>query len=307
MNIAPRKNFRASTGHTYNYYSSAHADKTTILFIHGFPYTANIWRKHVAYFETRGFGCVVPDLLGLGQTDKPHSPEDYCPKTSAQSLAEILQYEEVQDTVVVGHDWGSQIASRFALFHPERTLALVLVAVPYYPPGSFDLDAVNNQTEQAFGHSIFGYWYTFVNETNLLEDHRNFMPRGALKTWLENDQKCEIGEYVTDLERTEFFANDWKAAIQYYQCYMENLPWKVEQELPRDKFVLEIPSLMISATDDACAPLPVVESTLPSFKNVQHFPLKGGHHGFLEQLNETNQAILSLLQQNSIFAQKRGL
>jgi pimeloyl-ACP methyl ester carboxylesterase len=76
MNVAPRKTFRASTGHTYNYYSSAHADKTTILFIHGFPYTTNIWRKHVAYFETRGFGCVVPDMLGLGQTDKPHNPEE---------------------------------------------------------------------------------------------------------------------------------------------------------------------------------------------------------------------------------------
>jgi pimeloyl-ACP methyl ester carboxylesterase len=75
-------------------------------------------------------------------------------------------------------------------------------------------------------------------------------------------------------------------------------------ELSHDKSALEVPSLMISATDDACAPIPVVESTLPAFKNVHHFPLKGGHHGFLEQPNETNQAILSLLQQNSIFAER---
>jgi len=35
---------------------------------------------------------------------------------------------------VIGHDWGSYIAGRFALWHPDRLLALGLLSVPFTPP-----------------------------------------------------------------------------------------------------------------------------------------------------------------------------
>jgi len=34
----------------------------------------------------------------------------------------------------VGHDWGAFTVSRFALWHPDRLLALVILSVPYTPP-----------------------------------------------------------------------------------------------------------------------------------------------------------------------------
>lgn len=171
LDIALYKEFQTSTGHKYRYYTSALAAERTILFVHGFPYTANIWRRHVALFEKLGYRCIVPDILGHGGTDKPRTPQDYCARTSAESMADILTNEGVEQAVVIGHDWGSLIASRVALFFPKRTLALILVAVPYIKPGPFDLDTINIQTEQAFGYSSFGYWHVFMNEKNLLREH----------------------------------------------------------------------------------------------------------------------------------------
>lgn len=165
------KKLCTSTGHSYNYYSSVHPSKTTILFAHGFPYTANIWRHHIAHFEELGYGCIAPDMLGLGASDKPRNAQDFASKVMAQSMVDILSAESVDKAVVVGHDWGSLIVSRMAIYHPTRTLALILVAVPYWAPAPLYLEAVNDQTEQAFGFSIFGYWAVFMNEKHLLEEH----------------------------------------------------------------------------------------------------------------------------------------
>ncbi|CAI6100044.1 unnamed protein product [Clonostachys chloroleuca] len=289
------------TGHTYRYYSSVHPDKTTILFIHGFPHTANIWRVHIAKFEKLGFGCVAPDMLGLGGSDKSYNPGDYCSKNLANNLVEILDAECASHAVVIGHDWGCQVASRMALYHTSRVQSLMLAAVPYYTPGSFNLKAINELTAQAVGYSVFGYWDTFLSETKLLKEHtesffslfyaqdpelwkNHFMDRGALKVWLENDLTCAIGEYVTELERQEFFANDWAAGTQYYRCYVENCHWKIEQA--PEAHIITVPSLMIASSEDACAPLPVVTSTLDSFTDVRLAVLEGGHNAFLSRADE---------------------
>jgi pimeloyl-ACP methyl ester carboxylesterase len=171
LSHARYKKLCTSTGHNYNYYSSVHPSKTTILFAHGFPYTANIWRHHIAHFEELGYGCIAPDMLGLGASDKPYNAQDFASKVMAQSMVDILSAEGVHKAVVVGHDWGSLVVSRMAIYHPTRTLALILVAVPYWAPAPLDLAAVNDQTEQAFGFSIFGYWPVFMNEKGLLEEH----------------------------------------------------------------------------------------------------------------------------------------
>lgn len=40
-----------------------------------------------------------------------------------------------ESAVIVGHDWGSNIAATSALLHPEIFRAVALLSVPYTPPG----------------------------------------------------------------------------------------------------------------------------------------------------------------------------
>ncbi|EEB96011.1 hypothetical protein MPER_04928, partial [Moniliophthora perniciosa FA553] len=46
----------------------------------------------------------------------------------------LLDLLEIKKAVVLGHDWGAFTAGRFALWHPDRLLALVILSVAYTPP-----------------------------------------------------------------------------------------------------------------------------------------------------------------------------
>lgn len=54
----------------------------------------------------KGYGVVLPELLGYGATDKPRNIEAYAFKPMAASLAAILDAAGVDKAIVVGHDFG---------------------------------------------------------------------------------------------------------------------------------------------------------------------------------------------------------
>lgn len=133
------KQVQTSAGHTYNYYSSVSpSNKTTVLFIHGLPYSSKIWRHQIVYFEKLGYGYIAPDILGRGKTSKPLDPAQYTGVMNTKSMIDILDKEGVDCAIVVGHDRGANIASRCGLLLPSRVLALVLVCIPYLKPGPLD-------------------------------------------------------------------------------------------------------------------------------------------------------------------------
>jgi soluble epoxide hydrolase/lipid-phosphate phosphatase len=73
-------------------------------------------------------------MLGYGGTDKPQAAEEYSMQRLCADLAALLDVVGVQKAIVIGHDWGSSIAARFALWHPDRLLALGMFSIPYTPP-----------------------------------------------------------------------------------------------------------------------------------------------------------------------------
>ncbi|KAI9509095.1 Alpha/Beta hydrolase protein [Russula earlei] len=73
-------------------------------------------------------------MLGYGMTDKPRAADEYSTKKLCADLAAILDVVGVSKAIVIGHDWGSYIAGRFALWHPDRLVALGIFSVPFTPP-----------------------------------------------------------------------------------------------------------------------------------------------------------------------------
>uniref|UniRef100_A0A0W0GB13 AB hydrolase-1 domain-containing protein n=1 Tax=Moniliophthora roreri TaxID=221103 RepID=A0A0W0GB13_MONRR len=73
-------------------------------------------------------------MLGYGGTDKPVEPSEYTTKKLCNDLAALLDLLEIRKAVVLGHDWGAFTVGRFALWHPDRLLALVILSVAYTPP-----------------------------------------------------------------------------------------------------------------------------------------------------------------------------
>jgi pimeloyl-ACP methyl ester carboxylesterase len=75
------------------------------------------------------YTLVAPDLRGLGDSSRPAG--GYDKKTLAHDLW-LLMREQLGHArfAVVGHDWGSAVAARLAMDHPDAVTHLALLDVP---------------------------------------------------------------------------------------------------------------------------------------------------------------------------------
>ena len=114
MDPSLAKTLKTTRGLAYRYYYSPAKDsKPTIFFAHGFPSTADSWHKQASFFQTHGYGVVVPDLLGYGGTDKPTDVDVYRLKLVVGDLMEIFDHEKLDKIVAIGHDWCVHPLSKF--------------------------------------------------------------------------------------------------------------------------------------------------------------------------------------------------
>ncbi|RDX53844.1 alpha/beta-hydrolase [Lentinus brumalis] len=128
-----------STGRRYHFVDQLPANYNpnttkTIVCVHGFPDLWYGWRYQIKPWVDLGYRVVVPDKLGYGGTDKPEDAIHYTSKRISDDIAALMDLLQIPKAVIIGHDWGCFMVSRFALWHPDKLLALVLLSVPFVPP-----------------------------------------------------------------------------------------------------------------------------------------------------------------------------
>ena len=107
---------------------------TPVIFLHGFPDTAHLWRDQIAALVGAGYRAIAPDLRGRGGSDKPARVEDYALPLIVRDVAALLDALGVERAHVVGHDWGAAVAWAFATLAPQRVERLVAISVGH--PGT---------------------------------------------------------------------------------------------------------------------------------------------------------------------------
>jgi pimeloyl-ACP methyl ester carboxylesterase len=126
-----------------------------ILFVHGFPDTAYTWRKQMRAVAAAGFRAIAPDMRGYGGSSAPADPALYTPFQTVGDLVGLLDALQAPQAIVVGHDWGANVAWNAALMRPDRFKAVFGLSVPYSPRGKASLfDAM-----KAAGHADTFYMF----------------------------------------------------------------------------------------------------------------------------------------------------
>ncbi|KAF7979937.1 hypothetical protein HWV62_40362 [Athelia sp. TMB] len=143
------KDLKVSRGLTYHYYfSPTTGTKPTIVFLHGFPSTSHDYRHQASFFRAKGYGVLVPDLLGYGGTAKPDDPAAYVQSLIVRDIVDILDAEGVQK--------GTMTNSRLGNYFPDRVIALGFLNIGYSPPlFAANFDALSAATKAAVGYEIF--------------------------------------------------------------------------------------------------------------------------------------------------------
>ena len=97
----------------------------TVTLIHPGLWDMRTWDREFPRFVEAGYRILRYDVRGYGGSSRP---EQNSPYSHVRDLEQLLDATEVVQTAIVGCSMGGGIALDFALEHPERVWAVVLVA-----------------------------------------------------------------------------------------------------------------------------------------------------------------------------------
>ncbi|MET9361781.1 alpha/beta hydrolase [Streptomyces sp. NPDC006632] len=106
-----------------------------VLLVHGFPESWYSWRHQLPALAAAGYRAAALDVRGYGRSSKPAAPDAYRMLDLVEDNIAVVHALAEESAVVVGHDWGANIAAASALLRPEVFRAVGLLSVPYAPPG----------------------------------------------------------------------------------------------------------------------------------------------------------------------------
>ncbi|NEB74833.1 alpha/beta hydrolase [Streptomyces sp. SID14478] len=106
-----------------------------VLLVHGFPESWYSWRRQLPALAAAGYRAVAVDVRGYGRSSRPADVEAYRMTELVEDGAAVVHALGEESAVVVGHDWGANIAAYSALLRPDVFRAVGLLSVPYAPRG----------------------------------------------------------------------------------------------------------------------------------------------------------------------------
>ncbi|MCG5502008.1 alpha/beta fold hydrolase [Ectothiorhodospira lacustris] len=96
-----------------------------LLLLHGLYGSGVNWQGHARTLAAR-YRVLLPDLRNHGQS--PHTLQMDYPAMATDLLA-LLNREDLEQALVVGHSMGGKVAMTLAQHHPERVRALVVADI----------------------------------------------------------------------------------------------------------------------------------------------------------------------------------
>lgn len=114
-----------------------------IVFIHGIPTSSHLWLNIISDVARVG-RCIVPDLIGCGQSDQPdlsYRVNDYI-----EYFEKFIETLQLKDIILVMHAWGSVVGFDYARRNPNNVKGLIFYESHLRP--SMDWDTVSLPVKQ---------------------------------------------------------------------------------------------------------------------------------------------------------------
>src|SRR5690606_7187026 len=110
-------------GRTLAYEVHGRGDRVVVL-MHGLLMDARLSRGVARALAARGYRVVLLDLLGHGESDRPHRAAEYRMDTYVDQVVALLDHLGLDRAVVGGVSLGANVSLLLAARHPERVTAL---------------------------------------------------------------------------------------------------------------------------------------------------------------------------------------
>ncbi len=105
-----------------------------VLLLHGNPTWSFLYRKVAAALAGERLRLVMPDLIGLGLSDKPRDASAHSIDQHGRWLGALLAELRLGPVVLVVQDWGGAIGMRAMVDRPDDLAGLVVLNTVLSPP-----------------------------------------------------------------------------------------------------------------------------------------------------------------------------
>src|ERR1700733_2396571 len=290
-----------------------------VLLCHGFPEGWYSWRDQLSALAPALYPALAPDMRGDGRTDAPPEISSYTVLDIVGDMIALVGALGEKRAIIVGHDWGANIAWHAALFRPDVFPAVAALSVPFRQRGP----APPLQMLRKAGQ-LTHYWFHF-QEPGIAEAEFERDPRTALrrvlfsisgdapaetrrltlqlgKGWLANSLDPErLPNWLTDADldhmAAEFSRSGFRGGLNWYR----NLDRNWELTAPWAGASIRQPALFIAGSADpviefgsGAAALQALPATVPGLR--RKLIIDGAGH-FIQQERPqlVNEAILEFL------------
>jgi len=109
-------------------------DTDPVLFLHGEPTWAYLYRDMLRVVADAGFRAVAPDFAGFGRSDKPADPEAYTYQLHIDRTRAAIEKIGLGNVTLFGQDWGGLVGLRLVAEDGDR-YARCVIGNSYLPTG----------------------------------------------------------------------------------------------------------------------------------------------------------------------------
>lgn len=177
------------------------ADGPVVVLLHGFPELGYSWRHQIEPLAGAGYRLLVPDLRGFGGSDAPDAAEDYAVDVLTRDVLGLIDHAGADQAVVIGHDWGADLAWKTTWLHPERVRAVGALSVPFVPRAPAPPLAI---MRKHFGEDFYMVWFQEpgVAEAALSKDVRRTLATSKVWTasWADEQEEPARPAFLTEAE-----------------------------------------------------------------------------------------------------------
>lgn len=173
--------------------------KATVVFLHGIGLSSEAWQEVIARLPA-DIRVISIDLLGFGQSPKPHWAIYSVRLQARMFIATIVRLRITGPIILVGHSLGALVSVEIAKKYPLLVKSLILCSPPFYKPDSLarkllphtdtilkDIyKAIHKRPDQFVKISMLAVKYGLVNKSFSITDDDVHSYMGALEASIIN-------------------------------------------------------------------------------------------------------------------------
>jgi non-heme chloroperoxidase len=235
-----------------------------VVFSHGWPLTADAWDDTMMMVADNGFRGIAHDRRGGGRSSQPWEGNDL--DHYADDLAAVIESNDLQDVVLVGHSTGGGEITRYVGRHgTDRVSKMLLVGA--IPP----LMLKTKENPDGLPKEVFDGLREGVKD-----DRAQFYKDLAPQFFGANRKGSDVSQGILD----DFWEQSMTVGIKgAYDC----IEAFSETDLTDDLKAIDVPTLFIHGDDDQIVPF--ADASKKAVKIVKDAELKvypGAPHGLFE-------------------------